>query len=60
MVPRSDEPLSDEEIRRELLHRAIALGDELVRLADDLGEPVAGNHICQGIEMMRLAISAPR
>ncbi|MBB4153444.1 hypothetical protein GGQ80_001346 [Sphingomonas jinjuensis] len=60
MAPHSDAPLSAEDIRRELLHRAIALGEELVRLADDLGEPVAGNHICQGIEMMRLSIATPR
>ena len=40
-------------IRGELLHRAVALGEELVRLADDLGLSVAGLHICQGVEMMR-------
>jgi len=40
-------------IRGELLHRAVALGEELMRLADDLDLPVAGLHICQGVEMMR-------
>ncbi|WP_203310172.1 MULTISPECIES: hypothetical protein [Sphingomonas] len=41
------------QIRGELLLRAIALGDELVRLADDLGQSVAATHIFQGLEMMR-------
>jgi hypothetical protein len=40
-------------IRGESLRRAVALGEELMRLADDLGMPVAGLHICQGVEMMR-------
>lgn len=40
-------------IRGELLHRAIGLGEELIRLSDDLGHTVAGLHICQGVEMMR-------
>lgn len=40
-------------IRGELLHRAVALGDELIRLADDLGLAVAGLHVCQGVEIMR-------
>lgn len=40
-------------IRGELLHRAVALGEELMRLADDLDFTVAGLHICQGVEMMR-------
>ncbi|MCU6454783.1 hypothetical protein LPN01_11915 [Sphingomonas sp. A2-49] len=40
-------------IRGELLHRAVALGEELMRLSDDLGLSVAGLHICQGIELMR-------
>lgn len=43
----------DEEVRLELMRRAVALGEELVRLADDLGYSIAGNHICQGVEMMR-------
>ena len=59
MIVQGDEPWSDEDIRRELLRRAIALGEELVRLADDLGEAVAGNHICQGLEMMRRAVLDP-
>ena len=45
--------VTNEEIRLELIRRAIALGEELLRLADDLGHPIAGNHICQGIELMR-------
>ncbi len=40
-------------IRGELLHRAVALGEELMRLSDDLNLTVAGLHICQGVEMMR-------
>ena len=40
-------------IRGELLHRAVALGEELMRLADDLDMTVAGLHVCQGVEMMR-------
>lgn len=40
-------------IRGELLHRAVALGEELMRLSDDLNLAVAGLHICQGVEMMR-------
>jgi hypothetical protein len=40
-------------IRGELLHRAIGLGEELIRLSDDLGLAVAGLHICQGVEVMR-------
>jgi hypothetical protein len=40
-------------IRGELLHRAIGLGEELMRLSDDLGYTVASLHICQGVEMMR-------
>ncbi|WP_245640852.1 hypothetical protein [Sphingomonas taxi] len=40
-------------IRGELLHRAIGLGEELMRLSDDLGHTVASLHICQGVEMMR-------
>lgn len=43
----------EEQIRLELLRRAVALGEELVRLADDLGYAIAGNHICHGVEMMR-------
>jgi len=44
---------SQRRIRGELLHRAVALGEELMRLSDDLGLSVAGLHICQGIELMR-------
>lgn len=40
-------------VRGELLHRATALGEELMRLADDLQLAVAGLHICQGVELMR-------
>jgi hypothetical protein len=40
-------------IRADLLLRAVALGEELMRLADDLDLAVAGLHICQGVEMMR-------
>lgn len=47
-----DDPMT-RQIRGELLHRAVALGEELMRLSDDLGLAVAGLHICQGIEMMR-------
>lgn len=43
----------DSRIRSELLLRAVALGEELIRLSDDLGLAVAGLHICQGVEMMR-------
>ena len=43
----------EDQIRIELMRRAVALGEELVRLADDLGHSIAGNHICQGVEMMR-------
>ena len=41
------------QIRGELLHRAVAVGEELMRLADDLDFTVAGLHICQGVELMR-------
>ena len=44
---------TSEHIRVKLLQRAIALGDELLRLADDLGQFSAGNHISHGVEMMR-------
>lgn len=47
------EDTSQRRIRGELLHRAVALGEELMRLADDLNLAVAGLHICQGVEMMR-------
>lgn len=43
----------EDKIRLELMRRAVALGEELIRLADDLGHPIAGNHICQGVELMR-------
>jgi hypothetical protein len=43
----------EDQIRIELMRRAVALGEELIRLADDLGLSIAGNHICQGVEMMR-------
>lgn len=43
-------------IRAETLLRAVALGEELMRLADDLDLAVAGLHICQGVEMMRDAV----
>lgn len=45
-------PTSDRD-RIELLRRAIALGDELLRLTDDLGQLSAGNHISHGVEIMR-------
>ncbi|MCP3735230.1 hypothetical protein M9979_10150 [Sphingomonas sp. RP10(2022)] len=44
---------TERRIRGELLHRAVALGEELMRLADDLDLAVAGLHICQGVETMR-------
>ncbi|USU04734.1 hypothetical protein NF700_15070 [Sphingomonadaceae bacterium OTU29MARTA1] len=44
---------TERRIRGELLHRAVALGEELIRLSDDLDLAVAGLHICQGVEMMR-------
>jgi len=44
---------NERRLRGELLHRAVALGEELMRLADDLNMSVAGLHICQGVEMMR-------
>ena len=43
----------EDQVRSELVRRAVALGEELIRLADDLGHPVAATHICQGVEMMR-------
>ena len=43
----------EDQIRIELMRRAVALGEELIRLADDLGLSIAGIHICQGVEMMR-------
>lgn len=46
----------DEQFRIELLRRAIALGEELVKLADDLGHGLAGTHLCQGVELMRAEI----
>ncbi|WP_267394663.1 MULTISPECIES: hypothetical protein [unclassified Sphingomonas] len=45
--------VAEQRIRAELLRRAVALGEELMRLADDLGYSIAGNHISQGVEMMR-------
>jgi hypothetical protein len=48
----------EDEIRVELMRRAVALGEELVRLADDLGHAIAGNHISQGVEMMRARAEA--
>lgn len=48
--------VQNDEIRREILCRAVALGDELVRLTDDLGMTLAATHICQGVEMMREAV----
>lgn len=48
----------EDQIRIELMRRAVALGEELVRLADDLGLSIAGNHICQGVEMMRAQAEA--
>lgn len=48
----------DDQIRAELMRRAVALGEELIRLADDLGHPVAGNHICLGVELMRARAEA--
>jgi hypothetical protein len=47
-----DDPVQ-RRIRGELLHRAVALGEELMRLSDDLQLAVAGLHICQGVELMR-------
>lgn len=47
------EDATHRQIRGELLHRAVALGQELIRLADDLDLAIAGLHICQGIELMR-------
>lgn len=47
-----DDPI-ERRIRGELLLRAVALGEELMRLSDDLKLAVAGLHICQGVEMMR-------
>ncbi|HEX8418659.1 hypothetical protein [uncultured Sphingomonas sp.] len=48
----------EDQIRVELMRRAVALGEELIRLADDLGLSIAGNHICQGVEMMRAQAEA--
>lgn len=45
--------VAEKRIRAELLSRAVAMGEELMRLADDLGYSIAGNHISQGVEMMR-------
>ncbi len=49
----SREDATHRRIRGELLHRAVALGEELMRLSDDLDMAVAGLHICQGVEMLR-------
>lgn len=40
--------------RGEMLHHAVALGEELLRLADDLGQPIAAIHICEGVEILRV------
>ena len=48
-----DDDATARRIRAEALLRAIALGEELMRLADDLDLAVAGLHVCQGVEMMR-------
>lgn len=47
------EDATHRQIRGDLLLRAVALGEELMRLSDDLQMPVAGLHICQGVEMLR-------
>lgn len=52
MTTPDDNPAS-RRIRADLLLRAVALGEDLMRLADDLDLSVAGLHICQGVEMMR-------
>ena len=52
MITPEDSP-NARTIRAELLLRAVALGEELMRLADDLDLAVAGLHVCQGVEMMR-------
>ena len=35
-----------------LVIRAIAIGRELVRVCDAIGQPVAGNHITLGLELL--------
>ena len=35
-----------------LVIRAIAIGRELVRVCDAIGQPIAGNHITLGLELL--------
>jgi hypothetical protein len=37
----------------ELLHRAIAIGEELIRISDAAGQSLASVHIHTGVEMLR-------
>jgi hypothetical protein len=37
----------------EPLRRAIALGEELIRISDDAGQSLASVHIHTGVEMLR-------
>ena len=37
----------------ELLYRAIEIGQTLVRIADNLGEGIAGNYLSSGLELLR-------
>lgn len=49
---------NNEALRRELMARAVALGDELVGLTDELGETLAGTYVSQGLEMLRDQLDA--
>ena len=53
-----DDPRSRRK-RAESLLRAVALGEELMRLTDELGLTVAGLHVCQGVEMLREEADRP-
>lgn len=38
----------------QLLLRAVEIGDNLVTIADTLGEGIAANHIAAGLEILRV------
>ncbi len=42
------------DVGAELLRRTIEIGETLVRIADDLGEDIAANHLVAGLEILKI------
>lgn len=52
-------PIADPRQLDDLLRRAIGIGENMIRIADAVGQPLAGNYFSIGLDILRRAAGEP-